>query len=365
MSGQSFPSRRALLAGAAGGLAAAATPGWAAAGAPRFLAAARLPSGGYALLGLDAAGAERFRLPLPDRGHAAARHPFRAEAVAFARRPGAFALVIDCAAGALAAELTAPAGRHFYGHGAFTPDGALLLTTESDYEAGDGRIGLWDAAEGYRRVGELPSGGIGPHEIVGLPGRGFAVANGGILTHPALGRAKLNLPTMRPNLALFSLEAGGPTRVVEPPEALRQNSIRHLAARADGTVAAALQWQGAADAAPPLLALLRPGDEALTYLTAPERQQRLANNYAGSVAFSADGATVAITAPRGGRALAFQADSGAFAGTIAHEDICGVAPAADNGGLLFTTGTGLVVRADGTAAAGRHALAFDNHLVAI
>ena len=101
--------------------------GWAAAGAPDYLAAAGLPDGGYCLLGLTAAGGECFRLPLPDRGHAAAAHPERPEAVAFARRPGTFALVIDCAEGREVARLHSPEGRHFFGHGAFTPDGGAAL----------------------------------------------------------------------------------------------------------------------------------------------------------------------------------------------------------------------------------------------
>ena len=50
----------------------------------------------------------------------------------------------------------------------------------------------------------MPSGGIGPHEILRLPGaRLLAIANGGIHTRPDTGREKLNLDTMRPNLTLM------------------------------------------------------------------------------------------------------------------------------------------------------------------
>ena len=56
--------------------------------------------------------------------------------MAFARRPGTFALVIDCAEGREVARLHTPEGRHFYGHGAFTPDGGLLFTTENAIEDG-------------------------------------------------------------------------------------------------------------------------------------------------------------------------------------------------------------------------------------
>ena len=88
-------TRRSFLAGL---LAAASAPSlsWADAGSPAYLAAAKEPSGTYALFGLAASGQDVFRIALPDRGHAAAAHPPAPEAVAFARRPGTFALVIDC-----------------------------------------------------------------------------------------------------------------------------------------------------------------------------------------------------------------------------------------------------------------------------
>ena len=120
-------SRRGFLAGL---LAAGLTPAvtWADVGAPRYLSAAKTPDGSFRLFGLSAQGQPVFDLPLPGRGHAAAAHPTRAEAVAFARRPGTFAHVIDCSTGQVIAELHSPEGRHFMGHGAFDLAGDLLLT---------------------------------------------------------------------------------------------------------------------------------------------------------------------------------------------------------------------------------------------
>ena len=151
--------RRTFLATAAAALAA---PAWADAGAPCYLTAAAKPDLSTWLVGLSDRGTVLFQIPVPDRGHAAAAHPFRAEAVAFARRPGRFAVVLECPTGAEIARLHAPEGRHFYGHGAFTADGRYLLTTENDFDAPDGRIGVWDAQAAYARVDDLPSGGIGP-----------------------------------------------------------------------------------------------------------------------------------------------------------------------------------------------------------
>ena len=349
-------TRRAFLAGLAA--LAAPAPGWAAAGSPLWLGAAREAGGGHALFGIGADLARTFRVPLPDRGHAAAAHPSRPEAVAFARRPGTFALVIDCARGAVLRRLEAPEGRHFCGHGAFLHEGAVLATTENAYREGQGRIGLWDAAGGYRRMGEVSSGGIGPHEAVRLPGTDvLAVANGGIRTHPASGREKLNIPTMRPNLCYLAPDGTVEERVELDP-ALRLASIRHLAARADGTVAFAMQWQGDEGDPVPLAGLHRRGGAA-RLLSAAEPEQRRLAGYAGSVAWSGDGRSVAITAPRGGRVHVFPA-SGGDPEVVERADVCGAATA--GGGLLLSDGLGGLTLGP---QARRHPCAWDNHLVSL
>jgi len=90
---------------------------------------------------------------LPDRGHAAAANPGRPEAVAFARRPGTFALVIDGVTGAILHRLTPPEGRQFNGHAAFSAGADLLLTSKGVAETSNGRIGVWDTAT-YPRIGD-------------------------------------------------------------------------------------------------------------------------------------------------------------------------------------------------------------------
>jgi hypothetical protein len=357
-----MPTRRTLLAGLT---AAAALPRatWADAGSPAYLAAARAASGAYRLCGLDTAGQIFFDLPLPDRGHAAAAHPERPEAVAFARRPGTFALVIDCVRGTETARLEAPASRHFYGHGAFSADGAILYTTENDLETLEGRIGLWDAANGYARIGDIPSGGIGPHDLLRLPGTEIlVVANGGMATHPDSGRVALNLATMSANLAYADPDEGRVETIELAPE-LRLNSIRHLAVAADGLVAAAMQWQGSEAEHPPLLFTHRRG-EGSRLMAAPEPEHWLLDNYAGSVAVSGDGTEIAITSPRGGRLHRFAPGDGSFLGSVAIADVCGVARH-PGGGFLITSGTGAAgpLRAGALEAVGHRGWNWDNHVI--
>jgi hypothetical protein len=368
MATESRITRRGFLAGAGTGIAASLAPGasWAEIGDPAYLAAAKDAAGGYRLVGLEASGERLFELALPDRGHAAAAHPARAEAVFFARRPGTFALVVDCGAGRAVAELTSPAGRHFYGHGAFSADGRTLYTSENDYEAGQGVIGVWDAAAGYARLGEAASGGVGPHEIVLMPdGATLAVANGGIRTHPDSGREKLNIPTMAPNLTYLRAADGAPAATLEPPAELRLNSLRHLAVAPDGLVAIAAQWEGAPEDGVPLLVLHRPGARALAYAEADPLSLRAMRGYAGSVAFDGLGRRAAITCPRGAVLAAWDGD-GTPAGAWHRTDVCGVAPAP--GGWAATDGLGGVTRLDaglGVQGSTAHRLAWDNHLVAI
>ncbi len=354
-------SRRRFLTGLA---AASIAPlrGWAAVGAPEFLAAGLFADGTYRLAGLNERGMILFSLPLPARGHAAAAHPHLARAVAFARRPGTFALVIDCAEGRVAAQLQAPAGRHFYGHGTFSQDGSRFFTTENNYDAAQGAIGVWDAAS-FERLGEFPSGGTGPHDMRLMPdGTTLVIANGGIATHPDTGRTKLNLPMMQPNLT-FTDMAGQVLEQVELPRALHKNSIRHLAVRKDGLVGFAMQWQGSVTEHPALLGLYRRG-EAPRLISAPVTEQSAVKGYAGSIAFSRKGDSVAITCPRGNRLHRFDVDNGEFAAAYALEDVCGLGTGRE--GLMFTTGTGAFgILSDAPAITARADCRWDNHLIPI
>ena len=345
-------------------LAAGSVPhiGWAAVGDPAYLAAAKEEDGGFALFGLREDGAQAFRVPLPARGHAGAGHPLRAEAVAFARRPGTYALVIDCATGAERARLAPPEGRQFNGHGVFSTDGAILFTTEQDRDSSLGVIGIWHVDAGYVRTGEIASHGVGPHDLRLMPdGRTLVVANGGIATDPT-DRTKLNLDTMRPNLSYLAQD-GTLLEQVELDTALRQNSIRHLAIRADGLVAFAMQWEGEAGAAPPLLALHRRGEVPLL-LVAPIADALAMQGYAGSIAFSGNGEEVAITSPRGGRIHRFSA-SGRFIGSVSRTDVCGLASHGD--GFLASDGLGgLITIAKGQPRRlARTSCAWDNHIVSL
>lgn len=346
-------------------LAASTVPalGWADAGDPAFLAAAKDADGTYALYGMGADGTDRFRIALPDRGHAGAVHPRLPIAVAFARRPGTFAVVLDCVTGATLATLHSPEGRHFMGHGSFSPDGEILYTAENDFVTTRGKIGLWSRRDGWRRIAELESHGVGPHDVQFLPdGRTLVIANGGIETNPAFGRDKLNLPTMQPNLAYVTL-TGELLETVEMAPDWHRASIRHLAIGPDGLVAFAMQWEEIPETAPPLLGLHRRGGD-LVLADPGVAEARMMKGYVGSVAMTADGSRIAVSCPRGGRAEVFDAQ-GRLVQTIVRPDVCGLGRL--GAGLVLTDGLGGVLSFadDAVTPIASRPRAWDNHVVSL
>ena len=337
-----------------------------------YLSARADASGGYRVSGFLADGAKFFDLPLPGRGHAFAVRPGARAAVHFARRPGCFALVVDLARRAVLRTMETPADRHFYGHGTFSQDGRLLYASENDFDGERGVIGVYDAEDDYRRVGEMPSHGIGPHEIALFSdGETIVVANGGIATHPDLPRVKLNLPTMAPSLCHIDRQNGTLLRELRLDPALHRLSIRHLAVGPADAVAVAMQYEGPAQDLVPLVAIQRNGG-ALRLLQGPRAVLRAMKNYCGSICFDAGGRTIAVSAPRGGLVTFWDVDAGRHLSSAQVSDGCGVAPGTRPGEFLASSGRGGMVVIDARSGAtrplavdGLESALWDNHLVAV
>jgi hypothetical protein len=364
--------RRAFLAGCAGsllvglGLRAATARGSA---GPLYVGCRADDAERYFTTGFYADGRQVFDVALPGRGHGAAFRPAPAHCVVFARRPGTFAVVIDIDRGEALFRIDAAAGRHFYGHGAFSPDGRHLFTSENDFAAGRGVIGIRDAADGYRQIGEFASHGVGPHEVLLMPdGATLVAANGGIRTHPDNDRAKLNLDTMEPSLAYLDLASGRLQDAFGLAPRLHRLSIRHLAVNQGGLVALAMQYEGSKRDRVPLIGLHDGG--AIRLLEAPPAIERRMRQYAGSVAFDPGGRLLAVSCPRGSLITFWDARTGSLVDQTEVADGCGVAPADAPGAFVITGGRGEVLRVEPgrgnptpVVVAGQTAAAWDNHLV--
>lgn len=330
-----------------------------------YLNACRLPDGRYAVAEFDPEGLVVRTIPLPDRGHGFAITGDRRRAVAFARGPRTFAIAFDVGGRGEPTLFAAPPGRHFYGHGVFIAGDRLLLATENDYDNARGVVGIYDVAAGFRRIGEFESNGIGPHEIVTMPGsRIAAIANGGIDTHPDAGDTKLNLGTMEPSLVFLDTENGDIVAGHRLDPSLHQLSIRHLAVDAEGAVWFGCQYEGAAGDLPPLIGRAGP-DVAPAMISEPTGLRLALRNYIGSVAATADGRLVAAASPRGGRVLLLDL-AGNVVGVEPLADGCGLAPLGDDR-IVATSGEGAIAAVGKDAAISQLSsvdIDFDNHISA-
>ncbi len=292
-----------------------------------FIAACRRPDNTYSVVILRLDGSIVRELPLKDRGHDIALDAASGEAVVFARRPGSFALAFGVRGRRAPVLFTASPNRHFYGHGVFSPDGRLLYATEHDNETRQGLLGVYSATQGYRRIGEMKTFGVGPHEVILLAdGRTLAVANGGIETHVepnGTGREKLNVDTMMPSLAFIDSTTGDLIAQHNQASDLHKLSIRHVAADARGDVWFGAQWEGEAADTPELIGFA--GIDKPLRIIEPETPSGAAlSGYIGAVAISGDKRVLAASAPRAGRIVYVDTERAAIIGETRLVDGCGL-----------------------------------------
>ncbi len=361
--------RRALLLGTvtAIGSDAISLDVWAAANSapPAYASAARQEDGSFALLLLSAAGEVLRRIPLSARGHDVAVDPATGRAVAFARRPGTFAIAFNLRDVSEPIVFTASEGRHFFGHGAFSRNGRLLFVSENDIAGARGVIGVYDVGAGYRRVGEHPSFGLGPHEVILLAdGRTLAVANGGLDTAPDAGRENLNIAEMQPSLAFIDTETGELRSVHALTGSLHRLSVRHVAADASGRVWFGGQWEGDFSEAPALIGCAGL-DRHIQLIAADAAPAGAHKGYKGSVANGGGGTIRGASAPKAGRIVYVNCETGRVISHSPLRDACGIAGDADQsfavssgfGALRRETAAGSIISQAELAG-----ISFDNHL---
>ena len=309
---------------------------------------------GIAVLAED--GTVIDRTALPARSHGMAFSPATNHLVAFARRPGTFALVIDRSGRAEPRTIAAAQERHFFGHGCFSPDGRLLYASENDFDANRGVIGLYDARDGYRRIGEYSTYGIGTHDLsVSDDGRFLIAANGGIETHPDFGRTKLNLDHMEPSLALIDAATGALVERHALPENLRRLSTRHIDLDDRGRIWFACQYEGPRNDLPPLVGHFGRGED-LAFIDLPEETTIGLANYVGAIAVNRREGLVGLTSPNGGRFVVLDAKTGRVVRDEAIADAAGIA-AAPHGFAVSSY--------DGRFAGRREAVAWDQHIAGL
>ena len=218
----------------------------------------------------------------------------------------------------------------------------------------------------------LEAHAIGPHELILLSdGRTLAVANGGIQTHPATGRKKLNLATMQPSLAYIDAQSGSLLHDHRLPARLHQASIRHIAASLGDQVAVVMQYEGPRNDLVPLVGFHDGEEEEIELPNPGDAVLRSLRHYCGAAAVDAAGQILAASAPRGGVITFWSMPERRYLSRLALGDGCGIAPSGEPGGFLASSGYGKLVhhnalsgetlRLDDPAAP----VAWDNHLLSL
>ena len=278
-----------------------------------------------------------FNTPLPARAHGVTVRKAHNEIVVFARRPNDFMLVLDAQTGIIKQSIKN--NKPLFGHGVFTPDGNTLFTTENDFENKQGIIGVRDASKQYKKIAEFSSGGIGPHELHLLSdGKTLVIANGGILTHPDTGRAKLNLETMTPALTYIDIFTGNVIDDYRLDKKHHQLSIRHLDVTQDDQVCFVMQYQGSRRHQVPLVGFHK-GESQLLLAEIPKAVLPKMRNYCGSVSTDVSGKTFAVSSPRGNLMTLWNHD-GDFIDSYSLADGCGIAMGNKSNEFFFSNGGG-------------------------
>jgi len=301
--------------------------------------------------------------PTLNQGDATKRH-----VVVMGRRPSACFWVLDSASGQVLHSIKAASNRHFYGHACFSLDGQTLYVSENDTVNLTGKIGSYDAQNGYQKTGEIDAHGIGPHELIMHPkGDMLIIANGGIKTEQA-SREELNLDTMQPALTYLDRESGKLLAQITPQH--NQMSIRHLDIHGDGTVMIGVQFQGEKHLNLPLVLTHKFGDDTLLPLTMPNDNWHMFHHYIASVAVDSQHNLLCVTSPIGGVAAVFDLISKKLIDSISLSDCAGAANFInDSANFIVSDGQGLLTtigvdksRQSVSVDHQNQRMSFDNHL---
>ncbi|MBW9112382.1 DUF1513 domain-containing protein [Rhizobium cauense] len=321
-----------------------------------FASGMRTAGGSYAIATVSERGEIIDQIALPARAHGMAFSHMTGKTVAFARRPGTYAMIIDARGKSQPIVITAVDGRHFYGHGAFSPDGRILYASENDFDANRGMIGLYDATNRFERIGEFETYGVGPHDMtVSDDGRMLIVANGGIETHPDFGRTKLNLDSMQPSLTLIDAATGALIEKHALPSQWAQLSTRHVDIGDSGRIWFACQYEGHRNDLPPLVGSFAKGEE-LRFIDLPEVTTRRLGNYVGAIAVNRAEGLVGVTSPKGGASVTIDTKTGRVLREDLVPDAAGIAAARSGFAVSSYDGEFLSTRSD---------VAWDQHIVRI
>lgn len=291
------------------------------------------PENDFGVVGIDADREVVWQTTMPERVHDIVVQPIsnvlnelsdndhNRDVVVMGRRPSEKFWVLDTATGQVKFAIKASNHRHFYGHACYSLDGKLLYVTENDTINLDGKIGIYDAHDAYKKVAEFDSHGIGPHELIMHPdSETLVIANGGIKTEQA-SREELNLDSMRPSLVYLNRHDGSLLEQIVPEH--NQMSVRHLAMHDDGTVMIGIQFQGDKHINVPLVLTHKRGNSDFKPLIMPNNQWQRFHQYIASVAVDSERNLLCVTTPIGGCAAIYDLNTRELIDDVSLPDCAG------------------------------------------
>lgn len=289
---------------------------------------------------------ERQHWQIPFRAHDILPLPHHQQVIAFGRRPDKFCAVAHFNEPEVQL-IDAADKRHFYGHGCLNQQGNVLFTTENDYDAARGVIGIRDL-QTHQILGEYDTYGIGPHDIHLMPdGKTLVIANGGIETHPDFGRRKLNLKTMQPSLVYIDAANG------QKLDEYRLNdhllSIRHLTVTKSGDVGVATQYQGKLyKQQPQTLVAWQAHGEDLQALSIENDSIKPLKGYMADLAVDTQQSILAVTSPRGNQLTFWDIKQSHFLHALDLPEPSGIVYQPESGSFLVSSAHGGVYHVTAT-----------------
>lgn len=319
--------------------------------------------GHHYLAALTTSGDIYFKIPIPERAHDSFYNPITHEAVYFGRSPSRTIYIVDMIGKCLSTTVTAMSNRHFYGHGIMDKQHRYLYAVENDIKNSRGCIGIYDVAFKYKRVGELSTYGVGPHQALFLSdNQTLVVANGGLLAAPSQPKKNLNEDSFESSLVYIDSKTG--ELLDRYQTKYSQLSLRHLTRSGDDRIFVGAQSYRNTET--PLIFSHASGEDLLP-LNADDIIWKSHNRYTASLALS--GSSLSVSSPRGNIVSFWNVETQAYLSMYHRRDIAGISmsSSSDNTQLFATTGDGLFIAIDSK---NKHLqrntitsdIAWDNHL---
>ncbi len=316
-------------------------------------------AGRHYVAALDQLGNIYYQLAIPERAHDSLYNSRKKQAIYFGRSPSKAIYVVDIVNKRISTIVKAKKNRHFYGHGVIDKANRYLYVVENDTTVNQGRIGVYDAEDGYKKIDEINSYGIGPHQIALLSDeKTLVVANGGIL------KDSNNTITNKDSFSseLTYINTQNASLIASYPSQYAGNSLRHLTVGKQDQVFVGAQSHS--QYINPLVFSHKDENNLVPFI-AEDYTWQGHNNYTASLVECGD--KLIVSSPRGNALSFWNTKDRSFITKKDYLDVAGLAigSGTNSSELLVSTGQGMIININNMQVSQRYrtkGIAWDNHL---